>query len=149
MSSTSPCFLKMPARWPTSDTDVSQLPRWPIASFTVSCADAAPPSSANASAQAMVLAFIVLPPDFLLFSEHDPEKHILDPIGDGYRFSEKIMLRENVSGHAVARLLAPAAERTPVDGLGYYTFVGAYRRMRHARLLAPAAERTPVDGLGY
>src|SRR6187397_2652783 len=108
MSSVSPCLLKMPARWPTSDTDVSQLPRWPIASLTVSCADAAPPSSANASAQAMVLAFIVLPPDFLLFNA--------------------------VSGHAFARLFAPAAERTPVDGLGYYTFVGAYRRMRHARV---------------
>src|ERR1041384_5046700 len=106
MSSVSPCFLKMPARWPTSDTDVSQLPRWPIASLTVSCADAASPSSANASAQAMVFAFITLPPGILYF--------------------------DAVSGHAFARLLAPAAERTPVDGLGYYTFVGAYRRMRHA-----------------
>src|ERR1044072_8168463 len=117
MSSTSPCFLKMPARWPTSDTDVSQLPRWPIASFTVSCADAAPPSSANASAQAMVLAFIVLPPGFIFY----------------------LMW----SSHAVARLLAPAAERTPVDGLGYYTFVGAYRRMRHART-GGADRRSPV-----
>src|ERR1043165_52979 len=67
MSSVSPCFLKMPARWPTSDTDVSQLPRCPIASFMVSCADAALPSSANASAQAMVLAFIVLPPRFCFY----------------------------------------------------------------------------------
>src|ERR1044072_5193541 len=70
MSRVSPCFLKMPARWPTSDTEVSQLPRWPIASFTASCADAAPPSSANASAQAMVLAFIILPPGlFFLTSQ--------------------------------------------------------------------------------
>jgi hypothetical protein len=25
--------------------------------------------------------------------EQDPEKHVLDPIGDRYRFSEKIMLK--------------------------------------------------------
>src|SRR6188472_2986994 len=135
MSSVSPCFLKMPARWPTSDTEVSQLPRWPIASLTVSCADAAPPSSANASAQAMVLAFIVLPPDFLLFSEHDPEKHVRDPDrGWAPVFGKDHAPPKMLSGHAFARLFAPAAERTPVDGLGYYTFVGAYRRMRHARV---------------
>jgi hypothetical protein len=28
--------------------------------------------------------------------EHDPEKHVLDLIGDGNRFSEKIMLKQNV-----------------------------------------------------
>jgi len=28
--------------------------------------------------------------------EHDPEKHVLDLIGDGYRFSEKIMLKQKV-----------------------------------------------------
>src|SRR5512132_4666346 len=38
ISRTRPCFLKMPARCPTSDTDVSQLPRCPLASFSVSCA---------------------------------------------------------------------------------------------------------------
>jgi hypothetical protein len=26
--------------------------------------------------------------------EHDPEKHVLDPIGDGHQFSEKIMLKQ-------------------------------------------------------
>jgi len=26
--------------------------------------------------------------------EHDPEKHALDPIGDGYRFSDKITLHQ-------------------------------------------------------
>src|SRR3954470_4011492 len=36
-------------------------------------------------------------------------------------------------GHALARRLAPAAKRTPVDGFGNYTFVGTYRRMRDAR----------------
>ena len=34
------------------------------------------------------------PPFFFL--EHDPEKLFLDLIGDGHRFSEKIMLRQNV-----------------------------------------------------
>src|SRR5436309_3797704 len=52
MSSVSPCFLKMPARWPISETEVSQLPRWPTASLTVSSADAPPPSSATPSAAA-------------------------------------------------------------------------------------------------
>jgi hypothetical protein len=28
--------------------------------------------------------------------QHDPEKHVLDPIGDGNRFSEKIMREQNV-----------------------------------------------------
>src|ERR1700752_2616750 len=41
MSSTSPCFLKVPARWPISETDVSQLQRCPTASLTVSWACAA------------------------------------------------------------------------------------------------------------
>jgi hypothetical protein len=27
---------------------------------------------------------------------HDPEKHALDAIGDGHRFSEKIMRKQNV-----------------------------------------------------
>src|SRR5215470_11886197 len=30
----------MPIRWPISDTEVSQLPRWPIASLSLSCARA-------------------------------------------------------------------------------------------------------------
>ena len=34
-------------------------------------------------------------PAFLFVRAHDPEKQILDPIGDGNRFSEKIM-RQNV-----------------------------------------------------
>src|SRR6202011_1807851 len=38
-----------------------------------------------------------------------------------------------VSRHAFARRLAPAAETTPVRGLGYYTFVGTDRRVRDAR----------------
>src|SRR3954470_8975225 len=37
------------------------------------------------------------------------------------------------SGDAFARRLAPTAERTPVHAFGYYTFVGANRRMRNAR----------------
>src|SRR5438477_8145546 len=52
MSSVRPCFLKMPARWPISETDVSQLPRWPTASLTVSSADALPPNKARPSAAA-------------------------------------------------------------------------------------------------
>ena len=35
----SPCFLKMPARWPTSEIAVSHNPRWPTASFSVSWAN--------------------------------------------------------------------------------------------------------------
>src|SRR5215208_936502 len=37
----------MPARVPTSEKDVSQLPRWPIASFRLSCADASALVSTN------------------------------------------------------------------------------------------------------
>src|SRR5215216_766556 len=92
----------MPARCPISETEVSQLPRWPIASLSVSCAKAASASSVSAIAPTKVLSFIVLLPAFL-------------------------------SGDAFARRLAPAAKRTPVHTLGYYTFVGAYRRMRDAR----------------
>src|SRR3954453_19817746 len=40
MSSVSPYFFMMPARWPISGTDESQLPRWPGATFMVSCASA-------------------------------------------------------------------------------------------------------------
>ena len=47
ISSTRPCFLKMPARWPTSEIDVSQLPRWPAAILSVSWANAASCASAN------------------------------------------------------------------------------------------------------
>src|ERR1700738_599564 len=107
-----PCFLKMPARWPISETDVSQLPRWPTASFTVSSAAAklAEPSSASApSAPAMAFALIEFPP--------------------GYYCRFVVV----VSRHAFARRLAPAAETTPVRGLGYYTFVGTDRRVRDAR----------------
>jgi hypothetical protein len=35
--------------------------------------------------------------------EHDPEKHVLDVIGDGHRFSEKIMLHKK----AAAQLIQP------------------------------------------
>src|SRR3954467_10084624 len=93
----------MPARWPISDTDVSQLPRWPTASLTVSSADAALAKSEAAASTAGKNAFIALLPR--LFS----------------------------SGDAFARRLAPAAKGTPVDCFGNYTFVGANRRMGHAR----------------
>src|SRR4029079_2691058 len=59
MSSVSPCFLKMPARWPTSDTEVSQLPRWPIVSLSVSCAAALVASNAAAIASSAILGVIV------------------------------------------------------------------------------------------
>src|SRR5438552_11578081 len=38
ISSVSPCFLKMPARCPSSAIVVSQLPRWPAATLSVSSA---------------------------------------------------------------------------------------------------------------
>jgi hypothetical protein len=37
---------------------------------------------------------------------HDPEKHVLDPIGDGYRFSDKVMPKE------------AAQRKSPDAGLG-------------------------------
>src|SRR5215213_2789634 len=55
----------MPARCPISETEVSQLPRWPIASLSVSCAKAASASSVSAIAPTKVLSFIVLLPAFL------------------------------------------------------------------------------------
>src|ERR1041385_8487099 len=48
----------MPARWPISDTDVSQLPRWPTASLTVSSADAAPAESEAATSAVAKRTFI-------------------------------------------------------------------------------------------
>src|SRR5258708_39252831 len=50
MSRMRPCFLKMPAICPTSETDVSQLPRWPTASLSASCPAAAVAEPANVSA---------------------------------------------------------------------------------------------------
>src|SRR5450631_1953046 len=38
ISSSMPCFLKMPRRWPTSEIVVSQLPRWPAATLIWSSA---------------------------------------------------------------------------------------------------------------
>src|SRR5215831_19134741 len=38
ISSSRPCFLKMPPRWPTSAMVVSQLPRCPAATLSLSCA---------------------------------------------------------------------------------------------------------------
>src|ERR1019366_3704014 len=67
LSSPRQCFLKMPASWPTSDTEVSQLPRWPTASFTVSSANAAvavPSSVSAASAQLSLFFIIVSSPSF-------------------------------------------------------------------------------------
>src|SRR3954469_15239046 len=93
----------MPARWPISDTEVSQLPRCPTASLTVSSACAALASSASAATAALVI--FIHPPTCRSFR----------------------------SGDAFARRFAPAAERTPVHGFRDYTFVGAYRRMRNAR----------------
>src|SRR5262249_23948327 len=57
-------LLKMPARWPISDTEVSQLPRWPIASFTLSWADAAEAAQnvKAANTPASVVFLIVNPP---------------------------------------------------------------------------------------
>src|SRR5215475_31943 len=40
MSSVTPWFLKIPARWPSSTTEVSHRPRWPTAIRNVSSADA-------------------------------------------------------------------------------------------------------------
>src|SRR5687767_8342129 len=56
MSSSSPCFLKMPARFPSSGTEVSQFPRCPTASFTVSWAAAGrlPKAIAEAVAAASI-----------------------------------------------------------------------------------------------
>src|SRR5262245_23238746 len=51
----------MPARWPSSDTDVSQLPRWPIVSLRVSCADAdakGPSASALQAATSSTFRFL-------------------------------------------------------------------------------------------
>src|ERR1700686_1931612 len=95
----------MPASWPTSDTDVSQLPRWPTASFTLSSADAAvdaPNSVSIAIVQASVFFLIesfqnVLPLYFGLWSFGDPFK----------------------------RCFAAAAERSPVCGLQNDAFIRA------------------------
>src|SRR5438105_15736350 len=67
MSSSRLCFLKMPASWPTSDIEVSQLPRCPIASFTLSSAWAADTliNVTAASAQARVTFLIVILPEYL------------------------------------------------------------------------------------
>src|SRR5215475_4600093 len=40
MSSATPCCLNIPARWPSSTTEVSHRPRWPTAIRNVSSADA-------------------------------------------------------------------------------------------------------------
>src|SRR5215470_6521591 len=40
MSSVTPCCLNIPARWPSSTTEVSHRPRWPTAIRNVSSADA-------------------------------------------------------------------------------------------------------------
>src|SRR5207244_11164815 len=57
----------MPASWPTSDIEVSQLPRCPTASFTLSSARAADTliKVTAASAQASVIFLIVILPEFL------------------------------------------------------------------------------------
>src|SRR5882757_6714831 len=65
MSSASPCFLKMPARWPISANEVSQLPRWPIASLSWSSARAAGPAIVTDSAAAMapsLVSGLMVPP---------------------------------------------------------------------------------------
>src|SRR5258706_849436 len=49
ISRLSPCFLKIPPRWPISAIDVSQLPRWPAATLSVSSARAGS-AVANATA---------------------------------------------------------------------------------------------------
>jgi len=51
-SRVSPCFLKMPARWPTSATDDAQFPLCPTASFRLSCAPAICGSRVAAAASA-------------------------------------------------------------------------------------------------
>src|SRR6187401_3755225 len=62
-----PCFLKMPALSPTCDTAVSQLPRWPMASFKVSWAAACEAlSAANAAAQTSADAVLMTSSSFLL-----------------------------------------------------------------------------------
>ena len=37
-----------------------------------------------------------MPRGAFLLGAHDPEKHVLDLIGDGDRFSEKIMRKQNI-----------------------------------------------------
>src|SRR5215212_1599738 len=59
-----PCFLKMPALSPRCITAVSQLPRWPMATFTRSSALAGAPR-AHSSREMVSRRFIPRPP-FLL-----------------------------------------------------------------------------------
>src|SRR3954468_9837527 len=93
----------MPARWPISDTDVSQLPRCPTASFSVSCADAVSIPNTVSAASAATKTFIGISPSIVS------------------------------SGDAFARRFAAAAERTPVHALRHDAFVGTDCRMRNSR----------------
>ena len=52
MSTSMPCFLKMPALVPSWAIEVSQLPRWPIVSLTTSSARAGRAVTASAAARA-------------------------------------------------------------------------------------------------
>src|ERR1043166_4603055 len=70
----------MPARWPISETDVSQLPRCPTASRTVSSAEALPPSHASASAAASAVLIRILP---VLFSSGHAFARRLAPAAQG------------------------------------------------------------------
>src|SRR6185369_8913121 len=104
----------MPARWPTSEIEVSQLPRWPTASLILSSAEAvlvAATSAASAQANACVLIQIL--PD-------------VRPLFRGLLFS--------LVFHAFERGFAAPAETTPVRGLGHHAFVGADGGVADARL---------------
>src|SRR6266849_7084155 len=56
MSSSSPCFLKMPARCPRSAVEPCQMPRWPMASLSLSAACAAAPSAVSAATATTILS---------------------------------------------------------------------------------------------
>ncbi len=70
-SSTSPCFLKMPASWPSVGAWFSQLLIWPITSLSVSSAEAGVPASASGttspSAAATVLKLFIRCPPLIIF----------------------------------------------------------------------------------
>src|ERR1700687_5919999 len=77
ISSSMPCFLKMPAFSPRYEIEVSQLPRWPTVSLRRSAACAGSVAvSATAAAKAMAMVRVILlsirsrPALFLLRSAH-------------------------------------------------------------------------------
>src|SRR5216684_2746406 len=120
MSSSSPCFLKMPARCPRSAVAPCQMPRWPMASLSLSAAWAVALSAVSAAITITLLSARLMLSS-LRRGVSCVAPHALGHLDDARELPFLVGLRQRIAfdraGEAALRAQRQLVERRKLRGL--------------------------------